>query len=183
MAKVKVRGQNAVVGGTSYESSSSVLHGVYLLRTMICKCKSLCIQDLLRTMPGNACFCNINSTGIPRLRRVLRAIAWLYLDVGYCQGTGMVRTFVKYSMVLNALTQCYLWSPVYHTLPCIVVKLFKICWHMYWNVILSHDYLEIVVRFFIDNCGRVCHILISFCIVLHLFSRRERLEINSFLTV
>ena len=52
----------------------------------------VCVQDLLRTMPGNACFCNINSTGIPRLRRVLRAIAWLYPDIGYCQGTGMVST-------------------------------------------------------------------------------------------
>ncbi|ESN99630.1 hypothetical protein HELRODRAFT_113708 [Helobdella robusta] len=47
-------------------------------------------KDLLRTMPSNACFCNINSTGIPRLRRVLRAIAWLFPDVGYCQGTGMI---------------------------------------------------------------------------------------------
>ncbi|XP_064629601.1 small G protein signaling modulator 3-like isoform X2 [Lineus longissimus] len=47
-------------------------------------------KDLLRTMPSNACFCNINSTGIPRLRRVLRALAWLYPDIGYCQGTGMI---------------------------------------------------------------------------------------------
>jgi len=47
-------------------------------------------KDLLRTMPSNACFCNINSTGIPRLRRILRALAWLYPDIGYCQGTGMI---------------------------------------------------------------------------------------------
>ncbi|ELU16805.1 hypothetical protein CAPTEDRAFT_177453 [Capitella teleta] len=47
-------------------------------------------KDLLRTMPSNACFCNINSTGIPRLRRVLRGLAWLYPDIGYCQGTGMI---------------------------------------------------------------------------------------------
>ncbi|XP_074647202.1 small G protein signaling modulator 3 homolog isoform X2 [Tubulanus polymorphus] len=47
-------------------------------------------KDLLRTMPSNACFCNINSTGIPRLRRVLRSLAWLYPDIGYCQGTGMI---------------------------------------------------------------------------------------------
>lgn len=53
----------------------------------------LLIQDLLRTMPSNACFCNINSTGIPRLRRILRGLAWLYPDVGYCQGTGMVIFF------------------------------------------------------------------------------------------
>lgn len=39
-------------------------------------------KDLLRTMPGNACFSNLNSTGIPRLRRVLRGLAWLYPDIG-----------------------------------------------------------------------------------------------------
>lgn len=47
-------------------------------------------KDLLHTMPTNACFSNINSTGIPRLRRILRGIAWLYPDIGYCQGTGMI---------------------------------------------------------------------------------------------
>lgn len=31
-----------------------------------------------------------NSIGVPRLRRVLRALAWLYPEIGYCQGTGMV---------------------------------------------------------------------------------------------
>ncbi|XP_066590271.1 small G protein signaling modulator 3 homolog [Prorops nasuta] len=45
-------------------------------------------KDLLRTMPANACFSQLHSTGIPRLRRVLRALAWLYPDIGYCQGTG-----------------------------------------------------------------------------------------------
>ncbi|XP_021370543.1 small G protein signaling modulator 3 homolog isoform X1 [Mizuhopecten yessoensis] len=47
-------------------------------------------KDLLRTMPSNACFCNVHSTGIPRLRRVLRGLAWLYPDIGYCQGTGVI---------------------------------------------------------------------------------------------
>nr|CAD7194506.1 unnamed protein product [Timema douglasi] len=57
-------------------------------------------KDLLRTMPGNACFSHLTSTGIPRLRRVLRGLAWLYPDIGpnpssgvpcrYCQGTGMI---------------------------------------------------------------------------------------------
>jgi hypothetical protein len=47
-------------------------------------------KDLLHTMPTNACFSHINSTGIPRLRRILRGIAWLYPDIGYCQGTGMI---------------------------------------------------------------------------------------------
>ncbi|KAL5018571.1 hypothetical protein ScPMuIL_004293 [Solemya velum] len=47
-------------------------------------------KDLLRTMPSNACFCNIHSTGIPRLRRVLRGLAWLFPDIGYCQGTGVI---------------------------------------------------------------------------------------------
>ncbi|XP_040842446.1 small G protein signaling modulator 3 isoform X4 [Ochotona curzoniae] len=47
-------------------------------------------KDLLRTMPSNACFASVDSVGVPRLRRVLRALAWLYPEIGYCQGTGMV---------------------------------------------------------------------------------------------
>lgn len=47
-------------------------------------------KDLLRTMPTNACFSHMNSTGVPRLRRILRGIAWLYPDIGYCQGMGMI---------------------------------------------------------------------------------------------
>lgn len=47
-------------------------------------------QDLLRTMPTNACFSHATSTGVPRLRRILRGLAWLYPDIGYCQGTSMV---------------------------------------------------------------------------------------------
>ncbi|KAG8436335.1 hypothetical protein GDO86_007438 [Hymenochirus boettgeri] len=47
-------------------------------------------KDLLRTMPSNACFSNLQSVGVPRLRRLLRGLAWLYPDIGYCQGTGMV---------------------------------------------------------------------------------------------
>eukprot|EP00074_Homo_sapiens_P111437 XP_024307998.1 small G protein signaling modulator 3 isoform X12 [Homo sapiens] len=41
-------------------------------------------------MPSNACFASMGSIGVPRLRRVLRALAWLYPEIGYCQGTGMV---------------------------------------------------------------------------------------------
>ncbi|KTF90419.1 hypothetical protein cypCar_00023691 [Cyprinus carpio] len=47
-------------------------------------------KDLLRTMPTNACFSTLSSVGVPKLRRVLRGLAWLYPDIGYCQGTGMV---------------------------------------------------------------------------------------------
>lgn len=47
-------------------------------------------KDLLRTIPNNSCFSNFNSRGIPRLRRILKSIAWLYPDIGYCQGTGVV---------------------------------------------------------------------------------------------
>ncbi|XP_043821282.1 small G protein signaling modulator 3 [Dromiciops gliroides] len=47
-------------------------------------------KDLLRTMPSNACFSTMNSIGVPRLRRILRGLAWLYPEIGYCQGTGMV---------------------------------------------------------------------------------------------
>ncbi|PAA68260.1 hypothetical protein BOX15_Mlig024744g4 [Macrostomum lignano] len=47
-------------------------------------------KDLLRTLPSNVCFSHAYSTGVPRLRRILRALAWLYPDIGYCQGTGVV---------------------------------------------------------------------------------------------
>lgn len=40
-------------------------------------------KDLLRTMPTNVCFSNLHSTGIPRLRRIMRGLAWLYPDIGY----------------------------------------------------------------------------------------------------
>ncbi|KAL9956497.1 hypothetical protein ACROYT_G037979 [Oculina patagonica] len=47
-------------------------------------------KDLLRTMPNNACFSSQTSTGLLRLRRILRSLAWLYTDIGYCQGMGMI---------------------------------------------------------------------------------------------
>lgn len=47
-------------------------------------------RDLLRILPTNACFRTLNGTGVSRLRRILRAIAWLYTDIGYCQGTGVI---------------------------------------------------------------------------------------------
>lgn len=37
-------------------------------------------KDLLRTMPNNACFSTPTSTGLLRLRRILRSLAWLYTD-------------------------------------------------------------------------------------------------------
>lgn len=39
-------------------------------------------KDLLRIMPSNACFSTSNGTGIPRLRRILRGIAWMFPDIG-----------------------------------------------------------------------------------------------------
>lgn len=39
-------------------------------------------KDLLRTMPANACFSHLHSTGIPRLRRLMRGLAWLYPEIG-----------------------------------------------------------------------------------------------------
>jgi hypothetical protein len=47
-------------------------------------------KDLTRILPGNGCFTKIDSPGIPRLRRVLRSISWIYPDIGYCQGMGTV---------------------------------------------------------------------------------------------
>ena len=39
-------------------------------------------KDLLRTLPGHVCFNSTKATGVPRLRRVLRGLAWLYPDIG-----------------------------------------------------------------------------------------------------
>ncbi len=47
-------------------------------------------KDLLRTLPSNICFNSRKAVGIPRLRRILRGVAWLYPDIGYCQGMGMI---------------------------------------------------------------------------------------------
>ncbi|XP_063711051.1 small G protein signaling modulator 3-like [Symsagittifera roscoffensis] len=54
-------------------------------------------KDLLRTLPNNALFSAMLSYGVPRLRRVLRALAWLYPEIGYCQGMGtIVATFLLF---------------------------------------------------------------------------------------
>ena len=42
-------------------------------------------KDLLRTLPTNFCFRRPESVGVPRLGRVLRALAALCPDIGYCQ--------------------------------------------------------------------------------------------------
>uniref|UniRef100_F1KV49 RUN and TBC1 domain-containing protein 3 n=1 Tax=Ascaris suum TaxID=6253 RepID=F1KV49_ASCSU len=47
-------------------------------------------KDLLRTLPNNICFWRENSKGIEALRRVLRSVAYMYPDVGYCQGMGVI---------------------------------------------------------------------------------------------
>lgn len=47
-------------------------------------------KDLLRILPTNVCFTSANSTGVGRLRRILRGLAWFYQDIGYCQGTGVI---------------------------------------------------------------------------------------------
>lgn len=47
-------------------------------------------KDLLRTLPSNICFASPAGVGIPRLRRILQALAWLYPSIGYCQGMGTV---------------------------------------------------------------------------------------------
>lgn len=39
-------------------------------------------KDLLRTIPNNVCFESLQSVGIPKLRRILRALAYLYPEIG-----------------------------------------------------------------------------------------------------
>lgn len=64
-------------------------------------------------MPTNACFTSLTSVGVPRLRRVLKGLAWLYPDIGYCQGTGMVRhtsTFIILSALMRFALNFFLFS-------------------------------------------------------------------------
>ena len=46
-------------------------------------------KDLLRTLPSNVCFSSLGSPGVPRLRRALRALAWLYPDIGCVTSCGV----------------------------------------------------------------------------------------------
>lgn len=56
-------------------------------------------KDLLRTLPTNACFMNMNASGISRLRRVLRAIAWLFPGKGRIKSSLLViHSFFSFSL-------------------------------------------------------------------------------------
>ena len=60
-------------------------------------------------MPSNACFSSPKASGIASLRQILRGIAWLYPDIGYCQGTGVVS--MKPQAVLINAKQCLFFLP------------------------------------------------------------------------
>uniref|UniRef100_A0A1I7STV8 RUN and TBC1 domain-containing protein 3 n=1 Tax=Bursaphelenchus xylophilus TaxID=6326 RepID=A0A1I7STV8_BURXY len=47
-------------------------------------------RDLLRTLPNHYCFSKMDSFGTKSLRRVLKALAYFYPELGYCQGMGTV---------------------------------------------------------------------------------------------
>uniref|UniRef100_A0A1I7TRE3 RUN and TBC1 domain-containing protein 3 n=1 Tax=Caenorhabditis tropicalis TaxID=1561998 RepID=A0A1I7TRE3_9PELO len=47
-------------------------------------------RDLLRTQPNNICFWKKNSEGMEALRRILKCVAFIYPDLGYCQGMGVI---------------------------------------------------------------------------------------------
>lgn len=66
-------------------------------------------RDLLRTLPANVCFARPGATGIGRLRRVLRAVSWLYPEIGYCQGTGVVRCVALVLTLTLTLTHTHWW--------------------------------------------------------------------------
>lgn len=42
-------------------------------------------KDLLRTLPNNYCFMRLDLIAIKSLRKILKAIAFIYPDLGYCQ--------------------------------------------------------------------------------------------------
>lgn len=80
-------------------------------------------KDLLRTMPTNACFSTMSSVGVPKLRRVLRGLAWLYPDIGYCQGTGMVGSDLITDSVSLLST---IWLIGCQTLRCVCLSLVQV---------------------------------------------------------
>ncbi|MCP9266137.1 Small G protein signaling modulator 3 [Dirofilaria immitis] len=43
-----------------------------------------------KTLPNNICFWHPGSKGIQSLRRLLNSVAYIYPDVGYCQGIGVI---------------------------------------------------------------------------------------------
>uniref|UniRef100_A0A8L8JWK0 RUN and TBC1 domain-containing protein 3 n=1 Tax=Heligmosomoides polygyrus TaxID=6339 RepID=A0A8L8JWK0_HELPZ len=47
-------------------------------------------RSLSRTMPNNICFWKKNGTGVDALRRVLKAVAFIYPDLGFCEGMGVI---------------------------------------------------------------------------------------------
>uniref|UniRef100_A0A5S6PZI2 RUN and TBC1 domain-containing protein 3 n=1 Tax=Trichuris muris TaxID=70415 RepID=A0A5S6PZI2_TRIMR len=47
-------------------------------------------KDLLRTLPNNICFSQADCVGVKRLRQVLRALSYVFPEVGYCQGMGVI---------------------------------------------------------------------------------------------
>lgn len=42
-------------------------------------------KDLLRTLPNNFCFSKFERHGTQALRRILKSVAYMYPDLGYCQ--------------------------------------------------------------------------------------------------
>lgn len=73
------------------------LNSTYSYSNLLEKCQKIELnaykqieKDLLRTFPSNYCFMSQQSIGIPRLRRILQSIAWLYPSIGYCQGMGSI---------------------------------------------------------------------------------------------
>lgn len=65
-------------------------------------------KDLTRILPSNYCFTSMNGTGIPRLRRILRGLAWLFPDIGYCQGTGVSETMTTALSYRRLIKICFL---------------------------------------------------------------------------
>lgn len=51
-------------------------------------------KDLLRTLPNNFCFLKLERHGTQALRRILKSVAYMYSDLGYCQVNLICNFFV-----------------------------------------------------------------------------------------
>jgi hypothetical protein len=55
-------------------------------------------KDLLRTLPTNVCFSQPGAPGIPKLRRILRGVAWLYPQIGLVILMSQITIFLRHGI-------------------------------------------------------------------------------------
>jgi hypothetical protein len=81
-------------------------------------------KDLLRSLTNNYCFSKADYPGVVAMRRILKAVAFLYPDVGYCQAFFLKHTiFADFIRFLN-----------FKGMGVVVASLLLVCFeeHVFW---------------------------------------------------